>query len=317
MQKSQEAFLLGLELYNKPTISYRAESFSLFFSNAWELMLKAYLFEKSGGKRKSIFKKKQRNKKRQSISLDDSLSRIFVNINDPVRRNVEYISEIRNEAVHLIIQELYPFFSRAFQAGVNNYINYINEWFKIDINEMLNPGLISLISDRDHVSKTNLIKRKYTKEDFKSITEWIDKYNDLQRLGDNAALSIHYKLAIVKNPKKADIVISSGKTGKNAFVIEKTKDPDLTHPYNRKKAIEIIISRISRSLIFNQYDFEAYCFIRGIKKANNDCFYRGRYAGSGQFSEKFLDELVQSISAKSLRQWRKQYKQHTSKKKII
>ncbi len=44
--KSQEAFLLSLEIYNKPTIQYRLESFCFFFPNAWELMLKAYLLGK-------------------------------------------------------------------------------------------------------------------------------------------------------------------------------------------------------------------------------------------------------------------------------
>ena len=41
--KSQEAFILGIEVYNKPTIRYRVEGFSFFICNAWELLLKAIL----------------------------------------------------------------------------------------------------------------------------------------------------------------------------------------------------------------------------------------------------------------------------------
>lgn len=41
IEKSIEAFMLGLEIYNKPTIRYRIEGFSFFIINAWELMLKA------------------------------------------------------------------------------------------------------------------------------------------------------------------------------------------------------------------------------------------------------------------------------------
>ena len=41
IDKSIEAFILGLEIYNKPTIKYRIEGFSFFICNAWELMLKA------------------------------------------------------------------------------------------------------------------------------------------------------------------------------------------------------------------------------------------------------------------------------------
>jgi len=40
LNKSIEAFILGIEIYNKPTIKYRVEGFSFFICNAWELMLK-------------------------------------------------------------------------------------------------------------------------------------------------------------------------------------------------------------------------------------------------------------------------------------
>lgn len=42
LTKSEEAYLLALEIINKPTINYRTEGFCLFIYNAWELLLKAY-----------------------------------------------------------------------------------------------------------------------------------------------------------------------------------------------------------------------------------------------------------------------------------
>ena len=47
VDKSIEAFILGLEIYNKPTIKYRIEGFSFFICNAWELMLKAELLNRN------------------------------------------------------------------------------------------------------------------------------------------------------------------------------------------------------------------------------------------------------------------------------
>ena len=317
IQKSQDSFLLSLELYNKPTISYRAESFSLLFSNAWELMIKAYIFEQNNGKRLSIFRKKKRNQKRESISLDECLNKIFLNHNDPVRRNVEYISEIRNEAAHLIIQELDPYFSRVFQTGVTNYVYFLKSWFGIDINDRLNPGLISLITDKNKVPEVSILKTRYNKEDFNRIIEWIEKFKELERLGNKATLSIKHTIAIIKNPKKADFVISSGKTGERvAMVVEKFKDPDSSHPFNRKNAIKEIKNRIGK-IMFNEYDFEAYVFVKGYKKSNNDNFYKGKYSGAGQYSQKFIDEFITSIKSTSvvLKQWRSQYKQHLSKRK--
>jgi hypothetical protein len=314
--KSNDSFLLSLELYNKPTISYRAESFSLLFSNAWELLLKAYLLQKSDNKKLSIFRKKKRNQKRESISLDECLIKIFPNRNDPVRKNIEYISEIRNEAAHLIIAELDPYFSRVFQTGVVNYVRFLHEWFLIDINDRLNPGLVSLISDKNKIVEINLLRAKHNKEDFRSIMEWITKFKELEKLGEQATISIQHTIAIVKNPNKADYIISSGKQkGKVALIIEKYKDPDKSHPFNRKNAIIEIKKRLS-NIKFNEYDFESYVFVKGCKKSNNEYYYKGKYSGAGQYSQKFIDEFVTAINKnnKNLKQWRSQYKQHLTRK---
>ena len=48
LEKSNEAFLMSLEVYNIPTIKYRAESFAFFICNAWELLLKAKLINDNG-----------------------------------------------------------------------------------------------------------------------------------------------------------------------------------------------------------------------------------------------------------------------------
>ena len=53
LEKSQEAFILAIELFNRPTIRYRVEGCAFFLCNAWELMLKAYLIKRDGYK--SIF----------------------------------------------------------------------------------------------------------------------------------------------------------------------------------------------------------------------------------------------------------------------
>ena len=44
LNKSEEAYLMSIEIINKPTINYRTEGFCFFICNAWELLLKAYLF---------------------------------------------------------------------------------------------------------------------------------------------------------------------------------------------------------------------------------------------------------------------------------
>ena len=48
IDKSKEAFMMAIEVYNKPSIKYRVEGFSFFICNAWELMLKAHMINKFG-----------------------------------------------------------------------------------------------------------------------------------------------------------------------------------------------------------------------------------------------------------------------------
>lgn len=318
LKKSVEAFLLSLELFNKPTNNYRTESFSMLFCNSWELLLKSHIYQRSEGKRLSIFRKKVRGKRRESISLDECLNNVFINQNDPVRRNIEYISEIRNEASHLVVQELDPFFSRTFQSGVINYIDLVKLWFSKDVSDRLSPGLVSLITDKGRLTDISILKRKYSKEDFVVISGWIDKFNQLEKLGEKAAISIKHTIAIVKNPKHADIVISSGQIAPvNAVLVEKVKNPDDTHIYNRSGAILEIKKRIPKNLQYNQRDYEAYLFVMGYKKTNNDRYWKGRYSGAGQYSQSLVDEIIESIKSdpNNLKRWRSQYRQHLKRQK--
>ena len=71
LAKSQEAFLLAIEIYNKPTIKYRLEGFAFFICNAWELLLKSYLIKTNG-----ISNIYYKNKPGRAIALSDCIKRI-------------------------------------------------------------------------------------------------------------------------------------------------------------------------------------------------------------------------------------------------
>ena len=96
IEKSTEAFIMGLEIYNKPTIKYRVEGFSFFICNAWELMLKAKLLKEG----KSIYFSNQPNR---TISLTRAIELIFTNNKNPLRINLETINEIQ---VHILLQKI-------------------------------------------------------------------------------------------------------------------------------------------------------------------------------------------------------------------
>ena len=78
LAKAQEAFVMAIELYNKPTIHYRLEGFSFFICNAWELMLKAYLIKRDG--ENSIY---YSDKPNRTISLENCIQKVFTNEKAP------------------------------------------------------------------------------------------------------------------------------------------------------------------------------------------------------------------------------------------
>ena len=85
IEKSQEAFLLAIELYNRPTIRYHAEGCCFFLCNAWELMLKARI-SKTLGEEAVFYPNSNR-----SLSLTDCIKKVFTNIEDPLRCNLAII----------------------------------------------------------------------------------------------------------------------------------------------------------------------------------------------------------------------------------
>ena len=60
INKAKEAFVMAIEIYNKPSIQYRLEGFSFFICNAWELMLKAHIINKYGEEAVYYMDKKNR-----------------------------------------------------------------------------------------------------------------------------------------------------------------------------------------------------------------------------------------------------------------
>ncbi len=295
--KSQEAFLLSLEVYNKPTIQYRLESFCFFFSNAWELLLKSHILEGTKTE-KSIFYPKEKGKLRKSISLRDALKRVITNDKDPIRKNVETIADLRDSATHLVICELESIYVGLFQAGVLNYIEKLKEWFGIEIVRKISPAMLSLIFDVAAADPV-IVKKKYGKEvaDF-FVTKAREVEDNISNARDKKyCISIEYKLALVKNPKDADITLSAGKDGKfTGTIIEIPKDPSLTHPFRQIDCIKQIKEKIGENVVFNSYDFHAILHKEKLK-GNSKYHYCYKAFGNNSYSPELIEFMIKKINA--------------------
>lgn len=156
--KSIEAMLAAIEIYNKPSFSYREESFAILAINAWELLLKARILQLSNNKVSSILKYEKRQKADGSLSekeyrvknrsgtyLSIGLFRAMDlleaeygdKIGMPVRKNIELLCEVRDSAVHFVNKgfDLTLLVQQLGTASLRNYIIAIRRWFAIDLSK--------------------------------------------------------------------------------------------------------------------------------------------------------------------------------------
>lgn len=73
LNKSEEAYLMLIEIINEPTINYRTEGFCFFICNVWELLLKAYLINKV----KDINVINYKDDTNKIIGLDECVEKVF------------------------------------------------------------------------------------------------------------------------------------------------------------------------------------------------------------------------------------------------
>jgi hypothetical protein len=103
-KSSKSAMMAAIEIHNKPQISYRYEIVVLLLINAWELLLKAYIYKNLKAIR--LF-----NDDGTTKPLPGCVACVFSNLGKdylPVKENIELLYEYRNKIAHLYTGILDP-----------------------------------------------------------------------------------------------------------------------------------------------------------------------------------------------------------------
>ncbi len=154
--KSVDAMLGAVEIYNNPNFAYREESFAILAINAWELLLKARVLQLGNNRMSSILRYERRLKadgtpteklygvKNRSgtflsvglFGANDRLRDEYgERVHESVREDLGLLCEVRDNAVH--------FFNKGFDisklvqelgtACLRNYLVLVRQWFGIDM----------------------------------------------------------------------------------------------------------------------------------------------------------------------------------------
>lgn len=212
VDKSIEAFILGLELYNKPTIKYRVEGFSFFIVNAWELMLKAEMLNRG----LSIYYKDNPNR---TVSVDVAIRKIYSDINTRIRLNLEKVIELRNISTHYITEDYEQKYAPLFQACVLNYVNEIKRFHSVSIEDHVTQNFLIITTSYEPLENEQ-IKLKYAPEVAEKLIQQANEIDVLRETYDSDKFAINNTVvaAVAEKLKKESVKIDYEK-GFNSYVL--------------------------------------------------------------------------------------------------
>ena len=307
LEKSQEAFLLAIELYNRPSIRYHVEGCAFFLCNAWELMLKAFIVKDSG--EESIYHK---DNPERTISLSNCVSSVFTNENDPLRINLEKIIDLRNISTHFVTDEYELFYGPLFQVCVKNFDDKMRDFHDFEISTIIPESYLVLSVKRDFVDPEK-VRAKYSPE----VAEKLLTMNNSVAIECGEDGSPRYagfyetNFVLTKNPKKADLAVRYDKNiGPGITVVKELQNVQDKYPFTAKYAIEEVRRKLHKAKvtvfyhgeqkIFNKFHWETCVKFYGMKSEPRYAHNRANkneqpnYVYSQQAVELIVDEIIRN-----------------------
>ena len=307
VDKSIEAFIVGVELYNKPTIKYRVEGFSFFICNAWELMLKAHIINLYG--EKAIYYKDSEDR---TITLELCVKKLFTDKQGALRKNIEKIIELRNTSTHFITEDYEYIYAPLFQACVMNFAEKIKEFHNKNITDYIAQNFLTLSVKNNF--NTDEIKAKYSPNMVKKLLKEAEKINsEIIENNSEFAIQIQTHFFITKDKNKADIFVGVDKNSEHKMaVVKQLENPNNVYTYTTKDVIRLVNKKLKSKgifltklkngetiqAIFSMYDFNLFVNFYDIKNNPKFSFHYtdggSRYTYSQAVVEFIADEIIKN-----------------------
>ena len=205
---SKSAILSAIEIHNKPLFPYRYEVCVLLIINAWELLLKAYIY-------KFIPQAKLFKKDGTTKTFDECLSCVSSTLGKKFAASYESITLLyryRNNIAHFYSEDINLIIFSLIKPNVSFYAKFLKEHFKVDLADetglvLLPIGFSKLYSPIDFISSSSAIKNSSI-EIKQFIKEIIDSTNNLVKAGIDEPIIVDFKMSLIneKRIKNADII---------------------------------------------------------------------------------------------------------------
>ena len=236
LDSSKAAFFAGIEIHNKPRIAYRYPTATILIITAWELLLKAYVFQYIG--KNLIYERKHGHYTTDSIPFNKALDKVRDHINrqensknfNAIYENLMCLYKYRCSSVHFIDGKLDPVVFMVMGKSVLYYCEFIKKYFDVDISDTDNL-IIMPIGLKLPMNPIDFLKQDYGKAHNEYVNDIIQCVHWLYLEGVQESIIIDFDIYAgrVNNIKNADIIAAIGNSA-NGVRLQKsvriTDDPN-------------------------------------------------------------------------------------------
>jgi len=303
----------AIEIYNKPAFGYREETFAILALNAWELLLKAKVLEQHGNRAQSLYVyfakktaagkqskkqyvKRNRTGNKMTVGIDgciDLLVKKGVLVPDPIRKNLEALTEIRDNAVHYInaSPQLAKQVLEFGTACLRNFIEIGKLWLDLDLsNYSLYLMPIGFLPPAKAATAVTISNHEQKVVNYLAGLMKEGQSNTLQDYHVSLDVTISFKRTSV--PAVATVIVSNNPNDPNATQVSLSEeDIRKQYPWDYATLMSRLKGRYS--------DFKANGEYHNLRKkaAANAQYMKRRYLDPGQTSGSHKDFFNPNIIA--------------------
>lgn len=234
LEKSIEAMLSSIEIYNKPNSFYREENFCILCINSWELFLKSKILKDSNNSMESLYIKKDskegfkmnRNNTPMTMDIISCINHLNNKNNNKyknIAENLKLLIEIRDQATHSVISkekiELIQKINEISQASVKNYFKLMEEWFSENNLKQYNFCLLPISFINNHINDTILNSDSYD-----NLLDLINDANLNSDKNSNYDIFLKIKIEFTKSEDNVLKINQKTKSGQECKIVYKNID---------------------------------------------------------------------------------------------
>ncbi|ROL61884.1 hypothetical protein D9V86_03500, partial [Bacteroidetes/Chlorobi group bacterium ChocPot_Mid] len=241
LKNSKATIFAAIEIHNKPVFPYRYEVCVLLVINAWELLLKAYIYKFHH--KVKLFKKDGTTKIFPEC-LEFARSQLG-NSFAPVYESIINLYDYRCKVAHFYSDNIDVILYSLLTKNIKYYSDFLLNHFHLDLasesNMILLPiGFKKPFSPVEFLTNQSALSGA-SKETIKFIQQLVDSTNSLNDLGIEETIFVDFRMNLVNEnrTKNADIIaaIKSSTTSENVIVVSNylQGNINLTSDNNAKK----------------------------------------------------------------------------------